>query len=176
MNLSQFDYDLPKNLIAQFPHRKRSESRLLVLDRTSGRIEHTKFSNLINYLNRGDALVVNNTKVFKARLFGRRETGGKVELFLTRQIDPEAEIWKGLIKPARRVKPGEIVLFGKGGRVEMVESLGEGYWLVKFTSRSARERIVASCGHVPLPPYISREHQPSYLRRYQKVYAYSSIL
>lgn len=171
MNLSRFDYDLPKKLIAQFPHRKRSESRLLVLDRSSGKIEHTKFGSLVDYFRRGDALVVNNTKVFKARLIGQRESGGKVELFLTRATDPESEIWKGLIKPARRIKPGETVHFANGGRVEMVKPLGDGYWRIKFSSRSARARIVASCGHVPLPPYISREDQPSDIRRYQTIYA-----
>lgn len=174
MDLQLFDYNLPRNLIAQFPHRKRSESRLLLLERSSGRIEHTSFASLTKYLNPGDAIVVNNTKVFKARLLGQRESGGKVELFLTRQTDPNLEIWKGLIKPARRIKPGEKVRFANGGHAVMIQPLRGGYWQIQFSSRTARERIIASCGHVPLPPYISRDDQPSDIRRYQTVYADSS--
>lgn len=126
MDLQLFDYNLPRNLIAQFPHRKRSESRLLLLERSSGRIEHTSFASLTKYLNPGDAIVVNNTKVFKARLLGQRESGGKVEVFLTRQTDPNLEIWKGLIKPARRIKPGEKVRFANGGHAVMIQPLRGG--------------------------------------------------
>ena len=171
MNLELFDYHLPKHLIAQVPHRERSESRLLVLDRTARTMVHTQFAGIKDYLRKGDALVVNNTKVFKARLLGERKTGGKVELFLVRPIEDGSEVWKGLIKPARRVKPGEKIQFANGGHVTLGEPLGDGYWTLKFSSRTARERIIESCGHVPLPPYIAREDQPSDIRRYQTVYA-----
>lgn len=171
MNLELFDYDLPKHLIAQVPHRQRSESRLLVFDRVTGEITHTRFDSVKEYLHRGDTLVVNNTKVFKARLLGERVTGGKVELFLVRPVGKESEVWKGLIKPARRVKPGEKIRFANGGEVTMGEPFGDGYWSLRFSSRTARERIIASCGHVPLPPYIAREDKPSDIRRYQTVYA-----
>jgi S-adenosylmethionine:tRNA ribosyltransferase-isomerase len=171
MNLELFDYHLPKQLIAQVPHRERSESRLLVLDRAAGTMAHTQFAGIKDYLRKGDALVVNNTKVFKARLLGERKTGGKVELFLVRPIDDGSEVWKGLIKPARRVKPGENIQFANGGQVTLGEPLGDGYWSLEFSSRTARERIIESCGHVPLPPYIAREDQPSDIRRYQTVYA-----
>lgn len=171
MNLELFDYHLPKQLIAQVPHRERSESRLLVLDRASGTMVHTQFAAIKDYLRKGDALVVNNTKVFKARLLGERKTGGKVELFLVRPIQDGSEVWKGLIKPARRVKPGEKIQFANGGQVTMGEPLGDGYWSLEFSSCTARERIIESCGHVPLPPYIAREDQPSDISRYQTVYA-----
>ena len=174
MNLKQFDYKLPQNLIAQVPERKRTESRLLVLHRNTGQIEHIRFSNLGEYLSRGDAIIVNNTKVFKARLLCHRESGGKVELFLVRQVEPDSEIWKGLVKPSRRIRPGERVIFDNGGHAILDKAFGDGYWQIRFSSRTARERIVASCGHVPLPPYITREDQPSDIRRYQTVYADSS--
>ena len=101
MKLSLFDYNLPRELIAQYPNRRRDQSRLMVLDRATGRISHQKFRQIVEYLRRGDALVVNNTKVFKARLLGQRATGGRVEVFLVRQLeDASVESWEALAQPS----------------------------------------------------------------------------
>ncbi len=172
MKLSLFDYDLPRELIAQQPSRRRDQSRLLVLDRSTGELIHTRFSKIVNYLRPGDALVVNNTKVFKARLFGKRHTGGKVELFLVRPVDDDPrEVWEALTYPSRRLKPGEKIDFPDSTHVVLDADLGGGRWRLLFSSRTARERIVARYGHVPLPKYVSREAAPTDVRRYQTVFA-----
>ena len=113
MDISLFDYDLPPELVAQFPARRRDESRLMVLDRASGKLDFHPFKRVIDYLNPSDALVVNNTKVFKARLFGARATGAKVEIFLIRPVDRESDQldWYALVNPSRRVRVGEKILF-----------------------------------------------------------------
>ena len=174
MKLSLFDYHLPRELIAQFPSHRREQSRLLVLHRDSGRIEHRRFRDLPAYLTSGDALVVNNTRVFKARLLGRRSTGGLVEIFLVRRIDEGAEeIWEALTRPSRRLKSGEPIEFGSEGAARLVHHLDAGRWLVAFGSRTARERIIRHHGHVPLPQYIRRADERSDIRRYQTVFARS---
>ena len=172
MKLSLFDYDLPKHLIAQHPSRRRDQSRLMVLDRPSGETRHGRFADLLDYLQPGDALVVNNTRVFKARLFGKRATGGQVEIFLVRKsIGVEAEIWEALVQPSRRLNEGERIAFGSSDSVELDSYLGDGRWRVAFDSKTARQRIIAHHGHVPLPQYISRDDSPTDIRRYQTVFA-----
>lgn len=172
MDVSLFDYHLPKELIAQFPARSRNQSRLLVLDRESGRIDHSKFSTLPGFLKKGDALVVNNTRVFKARLFGKRATGGVVEIFLTRRPDDaRPEVWEAMVRPSRRVKEGELISFDDRHSVELLKDLNNGRWQVRFSSRTASEKIISGFGHVPLPQYIGRDDQPSDIRRYQTVFA-----
>ncbi len=173
MDIKLFDYDLPEELIAQHPSRKRDESRLMVIDRASGRpIEILPFARLVDYLQPGDALVVNNTKVFKARLFGKRATGASVEVFLVRPLpDSDDHRWLALVSPSRRVKAGEWIEFdGKPG-VELIDYLGDGRWQVRFTSLSAQRRLISRYGHVPLPHYIRRSDQPEDIRRYQTVFA-----
>jgi S-adenosylmethionine:tRNA ribosyltransferase-isomerase len=171
-DIAQYDYRLPEELIAQYPVRKRDASRLLIYDRQSGEIQHRRFGDIVSQFRRGDLLVVNNTKVFKARLLGRRPTGAKVEVLLVRQL-PEhgGEAWLGLLRPARRVKKGENILFDNRESLILEDDVGGGCWLVRFSSRSARERIVQRFGHVPLPPYIARGDEPSDVRRYQTVFA-----
>lgn len=172
MDISQFDYHLPKELIAQFPVGRRDESRLLVYDRASGKTEHLKFKSIVGYLQRGDILVVNNTRVFKARLVGHRKTGGQVELLLVRKVTSDTdELWEALVRPARRVKTGELIFFDESHFVSMERDIGGGKWHVCFESESMREQIVTAFGHVPLPPYISREDQPADVERYQTVFA-----
>ncbi len=172
MDTSLLDYDLPKELIAQFPTRERDQSRLLVYDRATGTVDHLEFVNIGHYLQRGDALVINNTKVFKARLMGRRKTGGQVEILLVRVVPSEAgERWEALVRPARRVKAGERILFDASHYVVMERDIGGGRWHVWFDTRDIRERIVDSFGHVPLPPYISRQDQPADMERYQTIFA-----
>ncbi|MBD3257120.1 tRNA preQ1(34) S-adenosylmethionine ribosyltransferase-isomerase QueA [candidate division GN15 bacterium] len=171
MDVALFDYHLPSELIAQFPARQRSKSRLLVLDREADSISHGRFSDIIDHIKPGDALVVNNTKVFKARLLGHRHTGGQVEVFLVRKMAGDSERWQALVRPSRRLKEGEIVWFDDRRKVVLERNLGDGAWRVVFSSLSARRRIVARFGHVPLPQYISRDDQPSDIRRYQTVFA-----
>jgi S-adenosylmethionine:tRNA ribosyltransferase-isomerase len=171
VQVSLFDYNLPQELIAQFPARKRDQSRLMVVDRSTGQTSDHKFSEITTFLSPGDALIVNNTKVFKARLIGSRKTGGKVEIFLVRPESEGSERWIALVMPGRRVNEGEEIVFGKTGTVILDQRCDDGSWRVSFTSRTAREKIIASAGHVPLPPYVSRDDQPSDIRRYQTVYA-----
>ena len=172
MDISLFDYHLPERLIAQFPTRKRGESRLLVLDRRDGSFTHRKFSDILEYLAPGDGLVVNNTKVFKARLWGNRASGARVEVFLVRPAsNSTSEVWEALVSPSRRVKEGESILFGETDSVQLLKHFGDGRWQVGFTSRTVRQRIISRCGHIPLPHYIDREDQRLDVRRYQTVFA-----
>jgi len=178
MEISLFDYDLPKELIALTPSRKRDQSRLLIFDRGSGSREIGPFTRFVQHVNRGDAIVINTTKVFKARLLGNRISGAKVEIFLVRPTHwapthPEGQThWEALVFPSRRVKVGEDILFGSY-RVNLESDLGGGRWQVAFRSDSQRKKIISHFGHVPLPPYIKREDQQSDIRRYQTVFAES---
>ncbi|MCX6835102.1 MAG: tRNA preQ1(34) S-adenosylmethionine ribosyltransferase-isomerase QueA [candidate division Zixibacteria bacterium] len=174
MKLSLFDYDLPRELIAQYPNRRRDQSRLMVLDRATGQISHRKFRHIVEYLRCGDALVINNTKVFKARLLGRRATGGQVEVFLVRHLDDvSVESWEALAQPSRRLKEGERIFFNDNDEhgIDLLTNLGDGRWRVRFDSAASRRKVIAQFGHVPLPQYIAREDQPADLRRYQTVFA-----
>jgi len=172
MNLSLFDYHLPKELIAQSPIRSRSASRLMVLNRKTGTIAHTRFRHIIDFLRKGDALVVNNTKVFKARLWGYRKTGGKIEVFLIRRAaDSEAELWEAFVSPSRRLHEEEQIFFDDRASVRLVRHLGNGRWLIQFRSTFARLQILSRFGHVPLPHYIGRDDTPEDVRRYQTLFA-----
>ncbi|MBU0982597.1 MAG: tRNA preQ1(34) S-adenosylmethionine ribosyltransferase-isomerase QueA [candidate division Zixibacteria bacterium] len=174
MDLALFDYELPKELIAQVPARRRDRSRLLIHDRGTGERRHETFPSILNHIKSGDVLVVNNTKVFKARLLGRKATGAKVEIFLVRRVDGlSGDCWEALARPSRRLSEGEEVLFDGGGWARLDKWLGRGRWRVVFRSESAAARIIAHCGHVPLPQYIRRDDSPSDLRRYQTVFASS---
>jgi S-adenosylmethionine:tRNA ribosyltransferase-isomerase len=174
MDISLFDYHLPKELIAQHPPAKRGQSRLLVYDRQSYSVRHTKFPSLLEYLQPGDALVVNNTKVFKARIWGERKTGGAVEVFLVRPVAGSVEDdWEALVSPTRRLKPGETIYFDPKSIVHLVDYIDNGRWVVRFDSPSARKKIVRAFGHVPLPKYINREDAPEDVRKYQTVFANS---
>jgi len=172
MDLSLFDYHLPRKLIAQQPLRKRDESRLLVYDRGTGETHHLNFKKVTGFIKKGDALVVNNTKVFKARLIGRRKTGAQVEVLLTKRAGAgPKELWEGLLRPSRRVRIGEEILFGSTDSLLLEADVGGGKWQVRFSSKTARERIISRFGHVPLPPYINRADQLSDVRRYQTLFA-----
>jgi len=172
MNLSLFDYHLPKELIAQSPMRSRSASRLMVLNRKTGTIAHTRFRHIIDYLRKGDGLVVNNTKVFKARLWGYRKTGGKIEVFLIRRAaDSEAELWEAFVSPSRRLHEEEQIFFDDRASVRLVHHYGNGRWLIQFDSISTSRQILSRFGHVPLPHYIGRDDTPEDVRRYQTLFA-----
>lgn len=165
MLVSEFDYKLPRELIAQYPRVKREESKLLILYRKNGKIEHKRFFNIIEYMGRGDVLVLNETKVIPARLFGYREkTGGKVEVFLLKEIDKDK--WEVLIKPGRKARLGEKIKFGDDFSCEVVER-----GICSFNYKGDFNNLLNKYGKVPLPPYIKREPEESDKDRYQTVYA-----
>lgn len=171
MDIDLFDYDLPAELIAQHPVGRRDESRLMVLDRADGSMTIMPFARVIDYIGPGDVLVVNNTKVFKARLGGQRRTGAKVEIFLVRPLDEGVGLeWLALVSPSRRVKEGEAIAFDSD-KVDLLNYFGDGQWRIAFNSRTQRERVISRHGHVPLPYYIKREDTPTDIRRYQTVFA-----
>ena len=165
MKLSEFDYVLPKELIAQHPSRERGEDRMLVLDRKSKAFSEKRFSDIIEYFKKGDLLVLNDTKVMPARLFGKRETGGKVEIFVLEKSDNPV---KALIRPSGRVKEGEVVFLESGNRAKILGKSDVGRF-VEFDGPLGE--ILKKSGHVPLPPYIPRPDEPSDRERYQTVYS-----
>ena len=169
MKTSDFFYDLPEELIAQDPLEDRTASRLLVLNRETGAVEHKIFSDVIDYLNEGDCLVINNTRVFPARLIGEKEgTGGKVEVLLLKRR--ANDVWETLVKPGKKLRPGARVTFGDGRlKAEILEIAEEGNRLVRFYYEGIFEEILDSLGEMPLPPYIT--HKLEDKEMYQTVYA-----
>lgn len=169
MKTSDFYYDLPEELIAQDPLEDRSSSRLLVLDKNTGEMEHHVFREIVNYLEPGDCLVINDTKVIPARLIGaKEETGAKIEvLLLKRGAD---DVWETLVKPGRKAKPGTRISFGDGLLTgEVVDIVDEGNRLIHFEYEGIFEEILDRLGQMPLPPYIT--HQLKDKDRYNTVYA-----
>ena len=169
MEVRDFYYELPKELIAQDPLEDRSSSRLLVLHKETGELEHRSFRDIAEYLSPGDCLVLNNTKVIPARLFGEREgTKGKVEILLLKR--KEKDVWETLVKPGKKARPGERILFGGGLLTgEVLEIAEEGNRLIQFTYQGIFEEVLDQLGQMPLPPYIT--HQLQDKTRYQTVYA-----
>ena len=169
MNVKDYDYDLPEELIAQDPLEDRSSSRLMVLDRQTGEVEHKHFTDILEYLHPGDCLVINNTKVIPARLFGVKEdTQAKIEVLLLKR--KENDIWETLVKPGKKAKPGTKIIFGEGLLTgEVVDVVEEGNRLIQFHYEGIFEEILDQLGQMPLPPYIT--HQLKDKNRYQTVYA-----
>lgn len=169
MNVKDYDYDLPEELIAQDPLEDRSSSRLMVLDRQTGDVEHRHFTDILEYLHPGDCLVINNTKVIPARLFGVKEdTRAKIEVLLLKR--KENDIWETLVKPGKKAKPGTKLVFGDGLlTAEVVDVVEEGNRLIQFHYDGIFEEILDQLGQMPLPPYIT--HQLKDKNRYQTVYA-----
>lgn len=171
MDVSLFDFDLPEELIAQTPLKDRSASRLMVIDRQSQSIVDDQFRNITQYLRAGDVLVLNNTKVLPARLFGTKaDTGAHIEVLLLKQIEEEKDLWEVLVKPAKRVKEGTILHFGDGRLKATCEKvLEDGGRYLRFAYQGQFLEILAQLGEMPLPPYIrERLEDPD---RYQTVYA-----
>ena len=169
MNVKDYDYDLPEELIAQDPLEDRSSSRLMVLDRQTGDVEHRHFTDILEYLHPGDCLVIINTKVIPARLFGVKEdTQAKIEVLLLKR--KENDIWETLVKPGKKAKPGTKLVFGDGLlTAEVVDVVEEGNRLIQFHYDGIFEEILDQLGQMPLPPYIT--HQLKDKNRYQTVYA-----
>lgn len=168
MLLSEFDYFLPEELIAQHPCEPRDHSRLLVLDKNTGAISHQHFFDLPQYLNAGDTLVFNDTRVIPARLIGyKAETGGKVEVFLlSRKSEND---WEALVKPGKKARPGTVILFSEKLSCEVLESTDFGGRVVRFNFNGIFEEILDELGETPLPPYITEQLADK--ERYQTVYA-----
>jgi len=169
MKTSDFYYDLPEELIAQHPIKNREESRLLILDKDTGQVEHRKFKNIIDYLYEGDCLVLNDTRVIPARLFGNREgKDEKIEFLLLKNI--EGNRWETLVKPGKKVKPGGRIIFGDGLLIADVLSIEEdGTRVVEFRYDGIFEEVLDRLGEMPLPPYIKEKLEDK--ERYQTVYA-----
>ena len=168
MKVSEFNYDLPEELIAQVPIKNRDESRLMVLNRKEQTIEHKHFKDILEYLKPGDCLVRNNTKVIPARLYGKKETGAVVEFLLLKRI--EEDIWEVMVRPGRKLLKGAKVVFGDGIlEGEILEVLDNGNRKVKFTYQGIFNEILDKIGLMPLPPYIKETLKEK--DRYQTVYA-----
>ncbi|HHW67008.1 MAG: S-adenosylmethionine:tRNA ribosyltransferase-isomerase [Epulopiscium sp.] len=169
MNVHDFYYDLPEELIAQDPLEDRSSSRLLILDKKTGEMEHKHFKDIVSYLNPGDCLVLNNTKVIPARLIGAREnTGAKVEVLLLTRKDNDR--WEALVKPGKKARPGDVIIFGNGElKAEVEEIIDDGKRIVHLIYEGIFEQVLDALGEMPLPPYIT--HQLKDKERYQTVYA-----
>ena len=171
MDLHDFYYELPEELIAQDPLSDRSSSRLMVLDRETGKIEHKIFRDIVDYLNPGDCLVINDTKVIPARLIGTKvDTGAAIEVLLLKRLEDRQDTWEVLVKPGKKAKVGARISFGEGKLVgEVVDIVEEGNRLIKFTYNGIFEEILDELGQMPLPPYITHKLQDK--NRYQTVYA-----
>jgi len=171
MLITDFDFELPDELIAQEALENRERSRMLVVDRTLKSIKDEHFSDFPKFLRKGDVLVLNNTKVFPARLFGASETGAKIELFLIRETEDKS--WETLARPARRLKTGKKIIFGEDFRAEVLEKTDEGRVLVKFEADGDFDALLEKYGKTPLPPYIKRgaEAFDKDRERYQTVFA-----
>ena len=169
MDVKDFDYYLPEELIAQDPLEDRSSSRLMVLDKKTGKIQHKIFKDILDYLKPGDCLVLNNTKVIPARLFGVKEgTQAKIEILLLKR--KENDIWETLVKPGKKAKPGTKIIFGDGLLVgEVIDVVEDGNRLIQFSYEGIFEEILDQLGQMPLPPYIT--HTLKDKNRYQTVYA-----
>lgn len=184
---SAFDYELPADRIAQYPHERRDESRLMVLDRKTGAVAHRVFRDLLELIPAGDALVLNETRVFPARLVGRKATGAAAEILLLRpasvaasgtesvhpdaRAEPEAVLWEALVRPGAKLKPGRVVEIADELRVEIVDSTPEGARIVRLVTPLRVEEALSRYGRIPLPPYMEREPGPEDAARYQTVFA-----
>ena len=169
MKTSDFYYELPEELIAQDPLENRSDSRLMVLNRRTGEVSHHVFREIIDYLNPGDCLVINDTKVIPARLIGsKEESGAKIEVLLLKRM--ENDVWETLVKPGKKMKPGARVSFGEGLLTgEVLDVVEDGNRLIQFQYEGIFEEILDQLGQMPLPPYI--KHQLKERERYNTVYA-----
>ncbi len=169
MKTEEFYYDLPENLIAQYPIEDREASRMLVLDKITGEIQHSYFKKVIDYLNKGDCLVLNDTRVIPARLFGRREgKNEKIEFLLLKRVKEDQ--WEVLVKPGKKVKPSNKIIFGDGLLIADVLSIEEdGTRIVEFSYDGIFEEILDKLGQMPLPPYIKEKLEDK--ERYQTVYS-----
>ncbi|MFN6945269.1 MAG: S-adenosylmethionine:tRNA ribosyltransferase-isomerase, partial [Cytophagaceae bacterium] len=176
MKLSEFRFTLPPELLALYPSENRDEARMMVLDRAKGTIEHKVFKDIINYFDDGDMMVVNNTKVFPARLFGKKDkTGAKIEVFLLRELNAGSHLWDVLVDPARKIRVGNKLFFGDGElEAEVIDNTTSRGRTIRFLFDGTDEefyKTIDSLGETPLPKYIKRKAEPEDRDRYQTIYA-----
>jgi S-adenosylmethionine:tRNA ribosyltransferase-isomerase len=176
MKLSEFKFSLPPDLLAMYPKENRDESKMMVVNRAKGTIEHKVFKDIIDYFGDGDVFIINNTKVFPARLYGNKEkTGAKIEVFLLRELNQEAHLWDVLVDPARKIRVGNKLYFGDGDLVaEVIDNTTSRGRTIRFLFDGTDEefyRTIDSLGETPLPKYIKRKSEPSDRERYQTIYA-----
>ncbi len=178
MKLSQYKYNLPDELIAKYPAEKRDESKLMILDRKTGKVEHHVFKDILNYFKEGDAMVVNNTKVFPARLYGNKEkTGAEIEVFLLRELNREQRLWDVLVDPARKIRIGNKLYFGDDNDMlvaEVIDNTTSRGRTLRFLFDGDYEdfkRTLFRLGETPLPKFIKRAVQPEDRERYQTIFA-----
>jgi S-adenosylmethionine:tRNA ribosyltransferase-isomerase len=177
MKLSQFRFDLPLNLIAQHPTKRREDSRLMVVHRHTGQIENKHFKDILEYFDDKDVFVVNNTKVFPARMYGRKEkTGAKIEVFLLRELNKPNRLWDVIVDPARKIRVGNKLYFGENEELvaEVVDNTTSRGRTIKFLWEDSEENfrvMLEKLGETPLPKYIKRKPEPEDKERYQTVYA-----
>ncbi len=176
MKLSEFKFDLPANLLAMHPAKERDEARMMVVHRSSGKIEYQIFKDILNYFDDGDTMVINDTKVFPARMYGNKEkTGAKIEVFLLRELNKDIHLWDVLVDPARKIRVGNKLYFGESDLVaEVIDNTTSRGRTIKFLFDGTDEefyKTINELGETPLPKYIKREAQPEDRERYQTVYA-----
>ena len=177
MKLSQFRFDLPRDLIAKYPAQNRDESRLMIVNRESGEIEHKVFKDIVNYVSDKDVMVFNNTKVFPARLYGNKEkTGAKIEVFLLRELNREQRLWDVLVDPARKIRIGNKLYFGEDETLvaEVIDNTTSRGRTLRFLFDGSYEEFketLYALGETPLPKFIEREVEPEDKERYQTIYA-----
>ncbi len=177
MKLSMFKFNLPKELLAEYPSKNRDESKLMVVDRATGKISHKKFKDIINYFDDGDVMVLNDTKVFPARMYGNKEkTGAKIEVFLLRELNAESRLWDVLVDPARKIRIGNKLYFGENDNVvaEVIDNTTSRGRTLRFLFDGPYEdfrKALYDLGETPLPKYIKREVEESDIERYQTVFA-----
>ncbi|WP_461532294.1 tRNA preQ1(34) S-adenosylmethionine ribosyltransferase-isomerase QueA [Sinomicrobium sp.] len=177
MKLSHFNFDLPKELLAEYPSENRDEARLMVVNRKDGTIEHKMFKDLIDYFDEGDVMVLNNTKVFPARLYGNKEkTGARIEVFLLRELNEEQRLWDVLVDPARKIRIGNKLYFGEDESLvaEVIDNTTSRGRTLRFLYDGSYEDFrvkLKELGETPLPKYIKREVEPEDEERYQTIYA-----
>ncbi|MCE2997150.1 MAG: tRNA preQ1(34) S-adenosylmethionine ribosyltransferase-isomerase QueA [Cyclobacteriaceae bacterium] len=176
MKLSEFKFDLPNSLIANHPAENRDEARMMVLHKDTGKIEHKIFKDIVNYFDDGDVMVANDTLVFPARLYGRKEkTGAKIEVFLLRELNAEMHLWDVLVDPARKIRVGNKLYFGDGDLVaEVIDNTTSRGRTIRFLfdgDSAAFDKIVETLGETPLPKYIKRKVEPADKERFQTIFA-----
>lgn len=178
MKLSQFKFNLPKDLLAEYPAKNREDARLMVVHRKTKKIEHKHFKDIINYFDPGDVMVVNNTQVFPARMYGNKEkTGARIEVFLLRELNRESRLWDVLVDPARKIRIGNKLYFGDNENslvAEVIDNTTSRGRTLRFLFDGPYEEfksLLTSLGQTPLPKYIKRKPEPSDVERYQTVFA-----
>jgi S-adenosylmethionine:tRNA ribosyltransferase-isomerase len=177
MKLSEFDFDLPEELIANYPSENRDESRLMVIHRDTGKIEHKLFKDVLDYFSEGDVMIMNNTRVFPARMYGNKEkTGAKIEVFLLRELNRESLLWDVLVDPARKIRIGNKLYFGEDDSLvaEVIDNTTSRGRTLRFLFDGPYEEFkakITELGETPLPKYIKREVEPEDEERYQTIFA-----